>query len=94
MAQLEISILGQRYKVGCPDGEQDLLTQSSKEFNDQLLKMKDTHRTLRNDQLIVIAALNFCHQLNVEKIKNKQQTEDINTRIKLLQETIDSTIGS
>lgn len=92
MAQLEISILGQRYKVGCPNGEEDRLTQSSEELNDQLLKMKETHSTLRNDQLIVIAALNFCHQLNVEKIKNKQQTEDINARLKSLQETIDSAL--
>lgn len=92
MAQVEILILGQRYKVGCPDGEEDRLTESSEELNDQLLKMKDTHSSLRNDQLFVIAALNFCHQLNVEKTQNKQKTEDIDARLKSLQDPLDSVL--
>lgn len=93
MAQLEISILGQRYKMGCPDGEEDVLTESVKEFNDQLLKMKGANNSLRNEQLIVVTALNFCHQLNIEKIKNAENTEEINTRIKSLQKTIDLNIS-
>ena len=92
MAQLEVSILGQRYKIGCPNGEEKALTQSAKEFNDQLLKMKSSHPSLRNEQLVVVAALNFCHQLKTEKNKNNKNTDDVNARIALLQKAISNAL--
>ena len=90
MAQLEVSILGQRYKVGCPNGEEDKLTQSAKDFNDQLAKMKSSHPALRSEQLIVIAALNFCHQINTEKSKNKEHLDNVNARIEELKDSLDA----
>ena len=90
MAQFDISILGQRYKIGCPEGEEDVLNESAKEFNGQLLKMKEANPSSRNEQLIVIAALNFCHQLKTEKHKNVQHDTEINQRIKSLQTSIEA----
>ncbi len=92
MANIEISILGQQYKIACPDGEEQTLQNTVDQFNDKLKKMKTSSRALRNEQLIVMAALNFCHELNAEKAKNKKHAEQLNERIKTLQESIETVL--
>ena len=39
-----------------------------------------------------MAALNFSHELNLEKTKNKQHTEQLNERIKSLQASIEAVL--
>lgn len=84
MANIEISILGQQYKIACPDGEEQSLKNTVEQFNNKLQDIKSASRTIRNEQLIVMAALNFCHELNSEKKKNKK----INERIQTLYESL------
>jgi len=92
MAHLDISILGQQYKMGCPDGEEDNLERSVSLFNDKLRSMKQNAPARRNEQLIVMAALNYCHELTVERAKNEKYTQELNERIQLLQETIEQAL--
>ena len=92
MAHLDISILGQQYKMGCPDGEEASLERSVLQFNDKLKHMKEHAPGRRNEQLIVMAALNYCHELNIEKLKNEQYTEELNQRIQLLQDSIEEVL--
>jgi len=88
MAHLDITILGQQYKIGCPDGEQDNLLKTVHQVDEHLKEMKKSGRPLRNEQLIVMAALNYRHQLNTLKEQNQAQTELLNQRIEQLQHTI------
>jgi cell division protein ZapA len=92
MANIEISILGQQYKIACPDGEEQTLQNTVEQFNNKLKDIKSHSRTLRNEQLIVMAALNFCHELNIEKAKNEKHAEQLNERIKNLQNSIESVL--
>ncbi|WP_028865006.1 cell division protein ZapA [Psychromonas aquimarina] len=92
MAHLEVSILGQQYKIACPDGEEPALQKSVDQFNDKLKSMKSGSRALRNEQLIVMAALNFCHELNAEKAKNQAHAEKLNERIRTLQSSIETVL--
>lgn len=88
MAHLEISILGQQYKIGCPEGEQENLLKTVEQVANHLKEMKATARTLRNEQLVVMAALNYRHQLDILKAENEAQTEQLNNRIQQLQDAI------
>ncbi|MCG6201019.1 cell division protein ZapA [Psychromonas antarctica] len=92
MANVEISILGQPYKIACPEGEELTLQNTVEQFNEKLKKIKTSSRALRNEQLIVMAALNFCHELNAEKAKNTKQTEQLSKRIHILQESIEAVL--
>jgi cell division protein ZapA len=92
MAHLDITILGQQYKMGCPDGEEGNLEKSVIQFNDKLKIMKEFAPTRRNEQHMVMAALNYCHQLNLEKIKNEKYTQELNQRIQLLQDSIEQAL--
>ena len=92
MANLDISILGQQYKMGCPDGEEASLEKSVEQFNDKLKTMKELSPGRRNEQHIVMAALNYCHELNVERTKSEQYTQELNQRIQLLQDSIEQAL--
>jgi len=89
MAHIDISILGQQYKIACPEGEELTLQNSVDQFNEQIRNIKSSARTLRNEQVIVLAALNLCHQLNVEKTKHKEHTEKLDQRIQKMNDSID-----
>ena len=92
MANVDISILGQLYKIACPDGEEETLQNTVELVTEKLKTIKSHSRTLRNEQLIVMAALNFCHELNVEKEKNKKHAEQLNARIQNLQDSIEAAL--
>ncbi|WP_094752438.1 cell division protein ZapA [Psychromonas sp. CD1] len=92
MANIEISILGQQYKIACPEGEEKALQKTVEQFNLKLNKIKSNTRTLRNEQLIVMVALNLCHELNTEKAKNQQQTQELNNRIQALHQSIENAL--
>lgn len=88
MAQLDINILGQQYKIGCPDGEQDSLLQTVAQVDEHLKELRMSGRNLRNEQLIVMATLNYRHQLNTLQAENQAKTEELNRRIEKLQNAI------
>jgi cell division protein ZapA len=92
MAHLDITILGQQYKMGCPDNEQESLKKSVIQFNDKLKHMKEMAPGRRNEQHIVTAALNYCHALNIEKMKNENYTQELNKRILQLQNSIEEAL--
>ena len=92
MAHLDITILGQQYKMGCPDGEEASLEKSVEQFNDKLKNMKQQSPGRRNEQHVVMAALNYCHELNVERDKNEQYAKKLNQRIQLLQDSIEQAL--
>ena len=93
MAQLDITILGQQYKIGCPDGEQENLLSTVSQVDEHLKEMKSSGRTLRNEQLVVMAALNYRHQLNTIKAEAQEQTDQLNKRIQELQDAINGALN-
>ena len=94
MAQLDITILGQQYKIGCPDGEQESLLATVAQVDEHLSELKVSGRTLRNEQLIVMAALNYRHQLNTLKAENQEKTKQLNNRIEELQNAISDVLDN
>jgi cell division protein ZapA len=89
MAHIDISILGQQYKISCPEGEELTLQSSVDQFNERVRDIKSSARTLRNEQVIVLAALNFCHELSVEKTQHKEHLEKVDQRLQTINDSID-----
>ena len=94
MAQLDITILGQNYKINCPEGEQNGLLNTVAQVDEHLKEMKVNARSLRNEQLVVMAALNYRHQLNKIKEETKLQNQELNNRIKNLQDAINGALAT
>ncbi|MFT6928355.1 MAG: cell division protein ZapA [Psychromonas sp.] len=92
MAHIDISILGQQYKISCPEGEELTLQNSVDQFNEKIRNIKSSARTLRNEQVIVLAALNLCHELNVEKTQHQEQTKELDQRIQKINESMNQVL--
>lgn len=92
MAQLDITILGQQYKIGCPEGEQENLLKTVAEVDEHLKEMKNNNRNLRSEQIVVMAALNYHHQLNTLKAEKQSQNEALNKRVCELENVISAAL--
>ena len=89
---VEIVILGRPYKVSCPLGQQDALRQAADQLSDKLIELRQRSKVSSNEQLAIMAALNICHELCLEKDKNHQYSETMDKRIKMLQRTIEAAL--
>ena len=63
MKQVEVTILGQSYVLGCPDGgEQSLLTAVAS-VDREMSAIRDAGRIKARERIAVLAALNLAYQL-------------------------------
>jgi cell division protein ZapA len=89
---VEITIMGRVYKLSCQAGHGSSLRMAANELNETLLQMRHRSRSSSNEQLAVMAALNFCHELSLEKNKNRQYSDTMDQRIRMLQSTIEEAL--
>ena len=66
---VEIVILGRPYKVSCPLGQQDALRQAADQLTDKLIELRQRSKVSSNEQLAVMAALNFAMSSALKKRK-------------------------
>ena len=63
MKQVEVTILGQSYVLGCPDGgEQSLLTAVAS-VDREMSAIRDAGKVKARERMAVLAALNLAYQL-------------------------------
>jgi cell division protein ZapA len=61
--QLEVSILGQVYVLGCPDGGESLLTAAVAAVDREMTTIRDSGKVKARERIAVLAALNLAYQL-------------------------------
>jgi cell division protein ZapA len=63
MKQVEVSILGQVYMLGCPEGGQALLAQAVERVDREMVSIRDSGKVKARERIAVLAALNVAYQL-------------------------------
>ena len=63
MKQVEVSILGQAYMLGCPDGGEALLDISVATVDREMTAIRDSRKVRARERIAVLAALNLAYQL-------------------------------
>ena len=63
MKQLEVSILGQVYMLGCPEGGETLLTAAVAAVDREMSSIRDSGKVKARERIAVLAALNLAYQL-------------------------------
>ncbi|WP_108649655.1 cell division protein ZapA [Dongshaea marina] len=89
---VEVTILDRIYKIACPAGQQEELIQAASQLREKIRDLKQRSRISNNEQVAIMVALNCCHELTLEKEKNHQYAENMDQRIKLLQNTIEQAL--
>jgi cell division protein ZapA len=63
MKQVEVSILGQVYMLGCPEGGEALLNSAVAAVDKEMTAIRDAGKVKARERIAVLAALNLGYQL-------------------------------
>ncbi len=63
MKQLEVSILGQVYMLGCPEGGEAQLQAAVSLVDQEMTAIRDAGKVKARERIAVLAALNLAYQL-------------------------------
>ncbi len=63
MKQIEVSILGQVYVLGCPEGGEALLRSAVTSVDREMGAIRDAGKVKARERIAVLAALNLAYQL-------------------------------
>ena len=63
MKQVEVSLLGQVYMLGCPDGGEALLRTAVASVDKEMVAIRDAGKVKARERIAVLAALNLAYQL-------------------------------
>lgn len=63
MKQIEVTILGQSYMLGCPEGGETLLQASVKAVDREMTTIRAAGKVKARERIAVLAALNLAYKL-------------------------------
>lgn len=63
MKQMEVTIMGQSYLLGCPDGGETALTAAVAQVDREMSAIRDAGKVKARERIAVLAALNLAYQL-------------------------------
>jgi cell division protein ZapA len=63
MIQLDVTIMGQSYKLACKEGEEAALQSAVDYLNDKMCSIRDSGKIKGNDRIAVMAALGIAAEL-------------------------------
>src|SRR3954452_5417761 len=67
MIQLDVTIMGQPYKLACREGEQAALHEAVKYLDSKMCQIRDAGKIKGNDRIAVMAALGIAAELLATK---------------------------
>ena len=63
MKQVEVTIMGQSYRLGCPDGGEQTLHAAVTAVDREMCAIRDGGRVKARERIAVLAALNLAYSL-------------------------------
>jgi cell division protein ZapA len=98
MKQMEVTILGQSYVLGCPEGGEATLLAAVAQVDSEMSAIRDAGKVKARERMAVLAALNLAYQLAERPAPKKQvpaipKTDDGDVQIDTLIARIDAAMG-
>ncbi len=91
---VSIHIMGNEYHVASPADEVEKLEQAAKALDKRMREIKEGGRIMGLERVAVMAALNLSYELMHGERTSAEESNEINQRIKKLQEKVDSALAS
>ena len=63
MKQLEVSIMGQSYLLGCPEGGEERLREAVTQVDREMCAIRDSGKLKARERIAVLSALNLAFEL-------------------------------
>ncbi|MDH5785210.1 MAG: cell division protein ZapA [Chromatiales bacterium] len=90
--QETIHLLEKEYTVACPETERDGLRESARRLDAKMREIRGSGKVLGSERIVVMAALNVIHELLQERENSSGSSREMDLRLKLIQEKIDSVL--
>lgn len=96
MKQIEVTIMGQSYILGCPEGGETLLLEAVASVDREMCTIRDAGRVRARERIAVLAALNLAYALAQRPQAQTQQTQtgttgiDLDALIRQLDQALDA----
>lgn len=73
MKQIEVSIMGQSYLLGCPDGGEERLKEAVSQVDREMCAIRDSGKLKARERIAVLSALNLAYMLTERPAAHKAQ---------------------
>jgi cell division protein ZapA len=97
MKQMEVTILGQSYLLGCPEGGETQLLQAVAEVDREMSNIRDAGKVKARERIAVLAALNLAYALAerpANTVASAAANDGANVDIDALIQRLDQTLGA
>jgi cell division protein ZapA len=85
---VSIRILGKHYNIKCPPEQAEALQESARVLENKLRDMNQATSSTNTDRILVVTALNLCHELQTMKKEKSGTIGAIENKIQGLQSRI------
>jgi cell division protein ZapA len=76
MKQIEVTILGQSYRLMCPDDGEEALRSAVQTVDDEMSAIRDAGKVKARERMAVLAALNLAYRL-AERVPTPEVREHV-----------------
>lgn len=77
MAQVNVTINGRHYRMGCEDGQEDHVTQLAMDIDGRIDQLRGAHGEIGDQRLTVMAALTVADELTESARRIRRLEEEI-----------------
>lgn len=96
MSQIDVTIMGQSYKLACKEGEQAALIQAAAYLDEKMCRFRDTTKIKGIDKIAVMAGLTISAELFASKAPDGPFSDtsiaDINNQIQGMHKVLDGVL--
>ena len=93
MKQVEVTIMGQGYILGCPEGGEQLLATAVAGVDREMSAIRDGGKVKARERIAVLAALNLAYQL-AERGPQRSASAPADVDVDALVQRIDAALGA
>jgi cell division protein ZapA len=96
MKQVEVTILGQSYLLGCPDGGEPALLEAVADVDREMSAIRDGGKVKARERIAVLAALNLAFELAQRPARESADADGLHAPLDLdaLVRRIDMALGA
>jgi cell division protein ZapA len=96
MSQVDVTIMGQAYKLACKEGEQQALMQAASYLDEKMCGFRDAAKIKGTDRIAVMAALTIAAELLATKVTGGVFADltvaDIKNQLHTMNEVLDQAL--
>ncbi len=74
MQQIEVTIMGQSYRLGCPEGGETRLREAVHKVDREMCAIRDSGKLKARERIAVLAALNLAYMLTERPANDTPRT--------------------